>query len=76
MQGVREEYQLGGNQFLLAVLVTRREHIYIVALSGEEINLALMKPIQKVKSLSKTWATLIPAAISHSYLEMLPVTVK
>lgn len=75
VQGLREEYQLGGNQFLLALLVTRHEHVYTVALSGEETNLALMKPVQKVKSLSKTLAALTPSAISHSYLEMLPVVV-
>ena len=76
MQGLREEYQLGGNQFLLALLVTRPEHVYVMALSEEEANLALMKPVQKVKSLSKTLAALTPSAICHSYLEMLPVAVK
>lgn len=33
MQGLRAEHQLGGKQFLLALLVTRHDHICIVALS-------------------------------------------
>lgn len=48
MQGMREEHHLGENQFLLALLVTRHEHVYIVALSGEKTNLALMKLVQKM----------------------------
>lgn len=74
--GAEGRVSLGGNQFLLALLVTRRERVYIVALSGEETNLALMKPVWKVKSVSKTLATLTPSKISHSYLEMLPVAMK
>lgn len=35
-----------------------------------------MKPVQKVKSVSKTLAALTPSAVSHSYLEMLPVAMK
>lgn len=53
-------------------LVTTYEHFHVVALCGEEINVALMKPVQKVKFLSKALPILTASAIYHSYLGMLP----